>query len=149
MARSYNRIELIGNLTHDPELRQTPKGTPVCGFTLATDRSWKDEQGEKHEESAFHRIVAWKGLAEQCAKLLRKGRKVFVAGRLNYRSYERDGTQVPVAEIIIDDMIVLDDKRVGTTTTDAATHPATNNTAMPETAEHIYSADEIAEEIPF
>src|SRR5579859_4688390 len=147
MARSYNRIELIGNLTHDPELRTTPKGTSVCGFSLATDRAWKDEQGEKHEESAFHRIVAWKGLAEQCAKLLRKGRKVFVAGRLNYRSYEKDGTQVPVAEIIIDDMIVLDDKRVGTTAEAVPASPSKR--AIPETAEQIYSAEDIAEEIPF
>ncbi len=113
MARSYNRIELIGNLTHDPELRKTPKGTSVCSFRLATDRTWRDEQGERQEESAFHRIVAWKTLAEQCAKYLRKGRKVFVAGRLAYRTYKNkiDGTEYPLAEIVIEDMLLLDDKR--------------------------------------
>ncbi|MGZ6392256.1 MAG: single-stranded DNA-binding protein [Ktedonobacterales bacterium] len=113
MARSYNRIELIGNLTHDPELRKTPKGTSVCSFRLATDRTWRDEHGERQEESAFHRIVAWKTLAEQCAKYLRKGRKVFVAGRLAYRTYKNkvDGTEYPLAEIVIEDMLLLDDKR--------------------------------------
>ncbi len=113
MARTYNRIELIGNLTHDPELRQTSKGTAVCSFRVATDRSWKDETGKRQEESAYHRIVAWKTLAEQCAKYLRKGRKVFVAGRLSYRTYNNkvDGTEYPVAEIVIDDMLLLDDTR--------------------------------------
>lgn len=113
MARSYNRIELIGNLTHDPELRMTPKGTSVCSFRLATDRTWKDENGDRQEESAYHRIIAWKTLAEQCAKFLRKGRKVFVVGRLAYRTYKNkvDGTEYPVAEIVIDEMLLLDDKR--------------------------------------
>lgn len=112
MARSYNRIELIGNLTHDPELRATPKGTRVCGFRLATDRSWLGENGQRHEETAYHRIVAWNTLAEQCAKLLRKGRKVFVAGRLSYRTRRReDGTEMQLAEVVISEMLLLDEKR--------------------------------------
>jgi single-strand DNA-binding protein len=130
MARSYNRIELIGNLTHDPELRHTPnKGTAVCWFQLATDRTWKDETGEKKEEASYHRIVAWKTLAEQCAKYLRKGRKVFVAGRLAYRTYNDkvDGTEHQVAEIIIEDMLLLDDKRPATDTT-----PSTDTHDLPE-----------------
>lgn len=113
MARSYNRIELIGNLTHDPDLRKTPKGTSVCSFRLATDRTWKDENGDRHEEAAYHRVIAWKTLADQCAKYLRKGRKVFVTGRLSYRSFKNkvDGTEYPLAEIVIEDMLLLDDKR--------------------------------------
>lgn len=110
MARSFNRIELIGNLTHDPDSRVTPKGTPVCSFGLATNREWKGEDGAKKEEAAFHRIVAWKMLAEQCGKFLRKGSRAFVAGRLSYRAYEKDGTTVVVAEIVIDEMILLDAK---------------------------------------
>ena len=111
MARSYNRIELIGNLTHDPEVRATPKGNTVCSFRLATDRTWTDEEGKRKEETMFHRIVAWKTLAEQCAKFLRKGRKIFVAGRLAYRSYETpEGTKQQVAEIIIEQMLLLDAK---------------------------------------
>jgi single-strand DNA-binding protein len=140
MARSYNRIELIGNLTNDPELRQTTKGTAVCSFRLATDRSWKDENGERHEEASFHRIVAWKTLAEQCAKFLRKGRRVFVAGRLAYRTYKDkvDGTEHPLAEIIIEEMLLLDDKRP--VTSDAA---PTDSSDLPD-----LTAEELPEEIP-
>lgn len=111
MARSYNRIELIGNLTRDPELRYTPRGTAVCGFGLATNRSWTNEAGEREEETAYHRIVAWEKLAELCAQLLVKGRRVFVEGRLAYRSYtNQDGIEQTVPEIVIHDMLLLDAK---------------------------------------
>ncbi len=111
MARSYNRIELIGNLTRDPELRYTPRGTAVCGFGLATNRSWTNESGEREEETAYHRIVAWEKLAELCAQLLVKGRRVFVEGRLAYRGYtNQDGIEQTVPEIIIHDMLLLDAK---------------------------------------
>jgi single-strand DNA-binding protein len=146
MARSWNHIELIGNLTHDPELRQTAKGTPVCSFGLATNRSWTAETGEKREETAFHRVVAWKTLAEQCGKLLRKGRRVFVAGRLSYRSFEKGGTTIPVAEIIVNDMLLLDDKRP---TASASSTPApSSNTPTPASDDREPSAEEIAEAIP-
>lgn len=111
MARSYNRIELIGNLTRDPELRYTPTGTAVCGFGLATNRKRTNEAGEREEETAYHRIVAWEKLAELCAELLVKGRRVFVEGRLAYRSYtNQDGIEQTVPEIIIHDMLLLDAK---------------------------------------
>jgi len=78
-ARSLNKVLLIGNLTRDPELRYTPQGTPVCTFGLATNRTWTPtDSNEKQEETEFHRIVAWSKLAEICAQLLYKGRKVFV-----------------------------------------------------------------------
>ena len=73
MARSLNRVQLIGNLTRDPELRYTPSGTAVCSFGLATNRSWTTDTGEKHEESEFHNIVAWNKLAELCSQFLVKG----------------------------------------------------------------------------
>lgn len=111
MARSYNHIELIGNLTRDPELRYTSNGTPVCGFGLATNRSWTNEAGEREEETAFHRIVAWEKLAELCAQLLIKGRRVFVEGRLAYRSFtNQEGIEQTVPEIVIHDMLLLDAK---------------------------------------
>lgn len=111
MARSYNRIELIGNLTRDPELRYTPNGVAVCGFGLATNRNRTNEAGEREEETAYHRIVAWEKLAELCAQLLVKGRRVFVEGRLAYRSYtNQDGIEQTVPEIVIHDMLLLDAK---------------------------------------
>lgn len=109
MARSLNRVQLIGNLTRDPELRYTPSGTAVCSFGLATNRSWNTDSGEKHEETEFHRIVAWNKLAELCSQFLVKGRKVYVEGRLQTRSWTgQDNQQRSTTEIVIDDMILLD-----------------------------------------
>jgi single-strand DNA-binding protein len=112
MARSLNKVALIGNLTRDPELRYTPKGTAVCTFGLATNRQWTTDSGEKREEADFHRIVAWNKLAELCAQLLGKGRKVYVEGRLQTRNWQaQDGTQRTTTEIVINDMIILDSRK--------------------------------------
>jgi single-strand DNA-binding protein len=114
MARSLNRVQLIGNLTRDPELRYTPSGTAVCSFSIATNRNWTTDTGEKKEEVEFHRIVAWNKLAELCSQFLTKGRKVFVEGRLTTRSWDaQDGTKKTTTEIIINDMILLDNRREG------------------------------------
>ena len=119
MARSLNKVELIGNLTRDPELRYTPQGTAVCTFGLATNRQWTTEGGEKKEEAEFHRIVAWNKLAEICSQLLTKGRKVYVEGRLQTRSWTgQDGNQRTTTEIVISDMIILDSRREGVAPTD-------------------------------
>jgi len=112
MARSLNKVELIGNLTRDPELRYTPQGTAVCTLGLATNRSWVTDSGEKKEEADFHRLVAWNKLAELCSQLLSKGRKIYVEGRLSNRSWTgQDGVQKSLTEIVINDMIILDSKR--------------------------------------
>lgn len=122
MARSLNRVQLIGNLTRDPELRYTPSGAAVCSFSIATNRSWTTESGDKKEESEFHRIVAWNKLAEICSQFLTKGRKVFVEGRLSTRSWTgQDGVQKQTTEIIISDMILLDSRRTETETQEALT----------------------------
>ena len=112
MARSLNKVELIGNLTRDPELRYTPQGTAVCTFGLATNRSWVTDSGEKKEEADFHRLVAWNKLAELCSQLLTKGRKIYIEGRLSNRSWTgQDGAQRNITEIVINDMIILDSRR--------------------------------------
>lgn len=112
MARSLNKVELIGNLTRDPELRYTPQGTAVCTFSIATNRQWTTDSGEKKEDAEFHRIVAWNKLAELCSQLLAKGRKIYVEGRLSNRSWTgQDGAQKNVTEIVINDMIILDSRR--------------------------------------
>lgn len=111
MARSLNRVQLIGNLTRDPELRYTPNGNGVCTFSIATNRSWTTDSGEKREEVDFHRIVAWNKLAELCSQFLTKGRKVYVEGRLATRTWTgQDGTQKSTTEVVIDDMILLDNR---------------------------------------
>ena len=76
-SRSLNKVTLIGNLTRDPELKYTPQGTAVCSFGVATNRGWTTKTGETKEDVQFHRIVAWQKLAELCANLLAKGRKVY------------------------------------------------------------------------
>lgn len=112
MARSLNKVMLMGNLTRDPELRYTPSGSAVCSFGLATNRSWNTDSGEKHEETEFHKIVSWNKLAELCSQFLTKGRKVYVEGRLSTRNWTgQDGQQRSTTEIIISDMILLDSQR--------------------------------------
>ncbi len=112
-SRSLNKVMLIGNLTRDPELRYTPKGTAVCTFGLATNRYWiSSTDGERQEETEFHRVVAWSKLAELCSQLLFKGRKAYVEGRLQTRKWtSSDGQERQTTEIVIDTMIVLDSKR--------------------------------------
>lgn len=114
-SRSWNRVELIGNLTRDPELRYTPNGAAVCTFSVATNRTYISE-GEKKEEVDFHRLVSWNKLAELCNQLLKKGNRVFVSGRLQNRSWEgQDGQTRYVTEIVVEDMIVLTPRTNGET----------------------------------
>lgn len=117
MARSLNKVQLIGNLTRDPELRYTPSGKAVCTIGLATNRQWVTEAGEKKEEVEFHRLVAWGKLAEICSQFLKKGRKTFFEGRLQTRNWTgQDGAQRTTTEIVVSDMIILDTRREGETT---------------------------------
>lgn len=120
MARSLNKVTLIGNLTRDPDLRYTPAGTAVCTIGLATNRQWVTESGEKKEDAEFHRLVAWNKLAEICSQLLKKGRKIYVEGRLQTRNWTaQDGGARTTTEIVISDMIILDSRRDGGMGTDA------------------------------
>ena len=111
-ARSLNKVQLIGNLTRDPELRYTPTGAAVCTIGLATNRAWTTEAGEKKEETEFHRVVAWNKLAELCSQLLMKGRKIYVEGRLRTNAWKTtDGQPRTRTEVVIEDMIILDSRR--------------------------------------
>ncbi len=106
---SLNRATLIGNMTRDPELKQTPNGQNVCTFSIATNRAWKGADGQKQESAEFHNVVAWGKLAEICGQYLSKGRKVYVEGRLQTRDWEgQDGVRRYRTEVIIDNMIILD-----------------------------------------
>lgn len=123
-SRSLNKVLLIGNLTRDPELRYTPSGTAVCTIGLATNRSWTSpESGERNEETEFHRLVAWAKLAEICGQLLKKGRKVYVEGRLQTRKWtSQDGAEKQTTEIVMDNMIMLDSKGAGSGDGDTASY---------------------------
>ena len=107
-----NRIILIGRLTRDPELRYVPSGHPVASFTLAVDRPFANQQGERQTD--FIDIVAWRRLAEQVTQHLNKGRLVAVEGRLQIRSYEtQDGQKRKAAEVVADAVRFLDRKTGG------------------------------------
>lgn len=113
MARSLNKVQLIGHLTRDPEVKVLDGGTTVCNFGLATNRSWKTEAGEKKEEVEFHRLVAWNKLGELCGQLLIKGKKIYVEGRLSTKSFTTaEGVEKQATEIVLEDMILLDNKPV-------------------------------------
>lgn len=109
MAGSLNKVMLIGNLGADPEVRHTPSGASVANFNVATSRSW-NKDGKKEEKTDWHRIVAWDKLAEICQQYLKKGRKVYIEGRIETRSWDdaSTGQKRYMTEIIADQMIMLD-----------------------------------------
>lgn len=109
MAKSLNKVMLIGNLGKDPELRYTTSGVAVASFTLATNESWKDQDGNTQERTEWHNVVAWRKLAEICGEWLKKGNKVYIEGRIQTRSYDdkNTGQKRYITEIVADDMIML------------------------------------------
>lgn len=111
-VKSLNLVQLIGNLTRDPEMRYTTNGSAVVTFGVATNKSWKDENGEQKELTEFHNIVAWGKLAEICQQLLTKGKKVYLQGSLTTRSWqdEASGVMRYRTEVRVDDMILLENK---------------------------------------
>lgn len=154
-SRSLNRVVLIGNLTRDPELKYTPQGTAVCSFGVATNRSWTTKTGETKEDVQFHRIVAWQKLAELAANLLAKGRKIYLEGRITYRSFEgKDGQQKQITEIIMDDFVLFDDRRKGTgedmgDQADMNMTSGEHEETMPESAEEPHNEKVDPDDIPF
>jgi len=108
MAASLNKVLLIGNLTRDPELRYVPSGTAVATFTVAVNRVYTSQAGEKKEEVAFIRIVVWGRRAEVCGEYLSKGSPVFIEGRLQSRNWEgQDGQKRSTTEVIADNVQFL------------------------------------------
>lgn len=109
MANSLNKAMLIGNLTRDPELRKTANGQSVTSFSIATNRAFVTQSGEKKEQADYHNIVAWGRLAEICAQYLTKGKKIYVDGRIQSREWEgQDGQKRYRTEIVAENMIMLD-----------------------------------------
>ena len=129
MARSLNQVTLMGNLTRDPELRQTPTGQNVTSFSLALNRSYKDSSGEWQEATDYIDIVCWGPLAERVAQYLSKGRRCLVQGRLQSRSWEQDGQKRNKVEVLANDVTFLDGRggdsnEAGST---SSTEPVSNN----------------------
>lgn len=108
---TLNKVLLIGRLGRDPELRYTPAGVPVATMTIATNEAFKDKDGKLVENTDWHRVVAWRKLAEICGQYLRKGSLVYIEGKMKTRSYEdRDGVKRYVTEVVADTMQMLSGK---------------------------------------
>ena len=108
---TVNRVLLIGNLGRDPELKYFDDGSAVCNFSIATSRTWKNRDGEKQEETEWHRIAVFAKLAEVCGEYLKKGRTVYIEGRLRTRQYEKDGVTHYTTEIVAEEVKFLGGRR--------------------------------------
>lgn len=105
---NLNRAQVIGNATRDPEVRTTPSGQTVANFSVATNLKWTDAQGQAQEKVEFHNIVAWRKLGEICGQYIKKGKQIFIEGRLQTREWTgQDGIRRFRTEIIADNMILL------------------------------------------
>jgi len=102
-----NKVILVGNLGADPEMRYTASGTAVCKFRIATTEKYKDRQGNMQERTDWHRVTVWGKLAEICGQYLAKGKQVYIEGRLEYGSYEKDGVKHYTTDIIANTMQML------------------------------------------
>jgi single-strand DNA-binding protein len=103
-----NKVQLIGRLGQDPEIRTLESGKKVAHFNLATNESYRNSEGTKIDETTWHSIVAWNGLAELTSKYLSKGKEVCIEGRISYRSYtDKNGLQKNITEIVATDLVML------------------------------------------
>jgi len=111
--RGLNKVMLIGRLGRDPESNAVTSGDMVCKFSIATDESWTDKSGNKQTKTEWHNIVAWRKLAEICARYLKKGSLVYLEGKLQSRKYEdRSGNDRYITEVVIHDMQMLDTRNI-------------------------------------
>src|SRR5262245_26571347 len=114
MSKDLNKVQMTGRLGADPEMRFTPQGHAVTTFRVASNRSWRSAEGESHEDTEWFRVVAWNKLAEICNKWLSKGSRVYVEGRMQTRQWQdQEGQTRYLAEVIANDMIILDGRRDG------------------------------------
>lgn len=112
--KSVNKVILLGNVTRDPELKATVGGQSVATFGLATNRVWKDQNGEKQSLPEYHNLVAWGGLAEFCAQNVRKGKPLYIEGYLKTRSWDGpEGSKIFRTEIVVENLVLLGPREGG------------------------------------
>jgi len=143
MARSLNQVTLMGNLTRDPELRQTPNGQNVCSFSLALNRSYKDQSGEWQEATDYVDIVTWGPLAERVSQYLSKGRRCLVQGRLQSRSWEQDGQKRNKVEVLANDVTFLDSRGTESGSEGNSYDEAKSNSDKPKPSKAAAKKDDI------
>lgn len=126
MAKGFNKVVLLGNLTRDPELRSTPNGQSVAGFSLAVNRSWKNASGETQEAVDYIDCNAWGKAGEIISQYMQKGRPILVSGRLQQRSWEQDGQKRSKVEVVVEDFNFIGGNDGGSSS--APTPSGSNNT---------------------
>jgi single-strand DNA-binding protein len=109
MSRSVNKVTLIGNVGRDPDIQQTKNGTKVAHFSLATNRR-PAPGGDEEPRTDWHRLTVWNRLAQFAEDYVRTGDRIYIEGRLEYDSYERDGVVIPTAEIVVRELVLLSAK---------------------------------------
>lgn len=112
MSRTLNKVMLLGNVGRDPDINVTTNGTRVATLRMATTETWKDRDGNQHEHTDWHTIVAWRGLADVVERLVRRGSRIFIEGKLQTRTYEdKEGNKRYVTEVVADNVLLLESKR--------------------------------------
>ena len=150
MAKSVNKVILIGHLGKDPELSYIPSGQSVAKFTMATNRAYKDKSGELKEETEWHSIVAWGKLGEICAQYLAKGRQAYVEGHIRSRSWEdKQGNKRTSTEIVADSVVLLGGRGEAQGEGAAPRSVAGRATAPAESFEEAGSPEITDDDIPF
>ncbi len=150
MARSLNQVTLMGNLTRDPELRQTPNGQNVTSFSLALNRAYKNASGEWQEATDYIDCVCWGPLAERVSQYLSKGRRCLVQGRLQSRSWEQEGQKRSKVEVLANDVTFLDSRGAGGNDDSGSVNDATDEAASsdkPKPAKKVKKDDIVIEDI--
>ena len=104
---SLNKVQLIGNVTATPEIKETPSGQKVASFSLATNRSYKDANGEKQDQAEYHNIVVWGKLADITEQYITKGKKLYIEGRIQTRSWDSDNGKRYKTEIVVESLLML------------------------------------------
>lgn len=142
--RSINKVILVGNVTRDPSIRQTPNNQSVCTFGLATNRKWITASGQQQNSAEFHELVAWSKLAETCEKYVRKGKLLYVEGYLKTRNWDTpEGVRKFKTEIIVQDLIMLEKRAKSTEGNEYVPEDSANATAEePKTEESTPTPEE-------
>ncbi len=150
MAKGFNKVILMGNLTRDPEVRTTPNGQSVANFSLAVNRTWKGADGNQQEAVSYIDCVAWGRTGEVIAQYMQKGRPILVSGRLDQRSWEQDGNKRSKVEVVIEDFNFVGGGEGGSGGGGSRPAPTQNNKSEDVVIEDIKDDEAInLDDIPF
>jgi single-strand DNA-binding protein len=144
--RGLNKAMLLGYVGKDPELRYTSSGTAVASFSLATNESWKDKEGERQERTEWHNCTAWGKLAEIVGEYVKKGSKLYVEGKIQTESYEKDGVKKYTTKIVVAQLLMLDSKESGSDESTSDPEPEPKASAKGKTGKKSTPKDD---DLPF